>query len=396
MTERWSSKNEFHWHKLLVTFFEITATTTAPLLYTTPDHNSIRQHVEKTLLVIMTTFKEVMQNTFQKFIETSIISKLPYNSEGNLKTLTILISINNQFTTNLKNKILEAFFGPDGQNKTNVLACMGLRKLNLFFFCADLPTHEDVYLRNGLNTRNEEITKEFHHTKTDLKIQNIDNSFGKSKMLSSSDAQQGIPSAEKAHLLFGKTNGPSCVFYMTLLHIFSNPNLSKFSRTLFLETDTIFPNHFYMSHLDAFVNAYESQQWFIIGARYTGSASIPTIFENHINGVAFYNTGSHFFRKFLTDIWIPYHANISLRLSIPHDCVLSSLFYEILNNASKLKTVAANMTKRTIRKINNFLIYCPLIVNLSPWVDSRLTIPQIIKENPSAVLIHSKCNYWKK
>lgn len=378
MSESWTTfhdvsfsntSNTSSWSKQLVTFLSLNGKNCSSESLIDLSFNNNKglngpRETEETLIVIMTTEKEIMATTFHKFVERSLLNKRVYDIYDDRSELTILVAVNYRLTDYLKNLVHEAFFGKSELQRAHNINSMGLSKLHIEFFCANLNVREDVYIQHGPTITEKNTIDETH-----------DNYKS---------------SVEVPHLLFANTNGPSCVFYRTLLHIFESEKFQAFSRTLLLETDTFFVQNNFLTKLDAFVNLFDSQNWFIIGANYTGISKLPRVLEHHFNGVAYYNTRNKMLYNFLKDIWIPYHSELSKEISIAHDCVLSFLFNDILQKVHAAQSIAANVARKAVRFVRSLLIVCPFIVNLSPWNDSHVSLQEICKERPETVLVHTK------
>jgi hypothetical protein len=120
----------------------------------------------------------------------------------------------------------------------------------------------------------------------------------------------------------------------------------------------------------------------ISGATYDGSHKIPVnhlSFYHHINGVAFYNTGSPYFTHLIdeTDLLIRRKA---LKGEITaYDVAISQVFEEKkYDDYEYWKFIYRQITKNT------------LIVNYSLPLDKDTPLKDILFRFPGAVIIHKK------
>jgi hypothetical protein len=125
-----------------------------------------------------------------------------------------------------------------------------------------------------------------------------------------------------------------------------------------------------------------SGSFLVAGATYDGLLEIPRnnpAFFNHINGVAFYNTGNDYFKILLEKTDLLIQAKVKEGESHAYDvAMMLTVFENFDTNYEFWRFILRNITKTT------------LIVNYSLDMDKHITTSTILRKYPGAVIIHKK------
>jgi len=175
------------------------------------------------------------------------------------------------------------------------------------------------------------------------------------------------------NLTYGGCSGPNILFLKSAEYC------RRYNTSLFLETDCILGE----TWLDDCINYVRYSGSFLIsGATYDGLLQIPrndTVFFNHINGVAFYNTGNDYFKILLEKTDALIRTEVKKGISHAYDMALTLVVYENFDtNYEFWRFILRNITKTT------------LIVNYSLQADKHTSISSILAKYPGAVIIHKK------
>lgn len=177
---------------------------------------------------------------------------------------------------------------------------------------------------------------------------------------------------------YGLVSGPNILFLGAM-------NFCKrFNTVLVIETDCILRSNWlpacqaYVSHCGTFL---------ISGSTYDGIGDVRLNTNNissffHINGVAFYNTGSTVFQKVIEELdkYLIYYAKKVSPINA-YDIVLSHMILTNLSSHKNFKFwryVYRNITKNT------------LIINCSLKLDKKTPSNNIYRLFPSCVILHKK------
>lgn len=180
---------------------------------------------------------------------------------------------------------------------------------------------------------------------------------------------------------YGLVSGPNILF-MKAMEV-----CKKYNTTLVLETDCkLFPEWFEKS------TTYVSMEYFLVsGSTYDGEyVPKPTdviyhTFILHLNGVAFYKTGSPVFQCVMTvlDNYIQFVvANGDITRGYDHFMVEMVLFY--ITNSLKVEP------KKFWKNVLRYMFKTSLIVNLSPERDSHLREKDVLDIHKQCVILHKK------
>jgi hypothetical protein len=179
---------------------------------------------------------------------------------------------------------------------------------------------------------------------------------------------------------YGYVSGPNLLFLNAMNHC------KRFNTVLLLETDCILSKD-WLTKCNAYVENVGS--FLISGSTYDGSVEFlldPSKLESffHINGVAFYNTGSTVLQHVIKelDTHLQYFAKNVYPINA-YDYVMTHMIFEKLKSAAQYKFwryVYRNMIKNT------------LIINCSIPMDKSLKEDIIYKQFPSCVILHKKYN----
>jgi hypothetical protein len=179
-----------------------------------------------------------------------------------------------------------------------------------------------------------------------------------------------------ANITYGGISGPNIHFLKSAEYC------KKYNTSLFLETDC----YLMETWLEDCINYVRySGSFLVAGATYDGLLQIPRnnpVFFNHINGVAFYNTGSEYFKLLLEKTDSIIRSEVKEGKSHAYDMAMTLAIYENLDiNYEFWRFILRNITKTT------------LIVNYSLDMDKHTSTSSILQKYPGAVIIHRKESY---
>jgi hypothetical protein len=181
-------------------------------------------------------------------------------------------------------------------------------------------------------------------------------------------------------------NKPS---YFPPLGLCSGPNISffiameyckKYDTILLLETDCIVKERAFPA-LTAYIN--NAGDFLIAGAVYDGKYYDGNIFSlrhTHLNGVAFYKSGSSEFQQLMENVqsWIA--ANVSKQWLLPYDIAITQFVLE------RLKTQNGGYYRGVLRK----LLRTTLILNYSIDATYNTDFNEITRTFPNHQILHIK------
>jgi hypothetical protein len=176
----------------------------------------------------------------------------------------------------------------------------------------------------------------------------------------------------------GLISGPNIMFFNAIRHSYI------YKSVLILETDCILKTECFEKIKKYVMNL---SDYLISGSRYVGNMlgkrNIHESINNHLNGVAIYNTSSDEFKYLIdkTEWYIKYNVqfnkmyhlayDVSLTLVMQNDCINDDEFIYHRRILSKF--------------INN-----TFIINCSPTNDKNITFEEINKIYPNHVILHKK------
>lgn len=168
----------------------------------------------------------------------------------------------------------------------------------------------------------------------------------------------------------GTISGPNIMFFFIMNFCYKQ----QFDTILLLETDcTVKPN------MIAVCKQYvRHNNFFISGSKYLGNASISSKIQNHLNGVAFYKTGSTEFQELIQNVKAFIKKQV-LNMDIIHAYDVSIFLY--LQSLHKHSTF--------LRLISKY-IQTKLIINFSPRSDMNIPNEEIYSKYPEHVILHKK------
>lgn len=195
-----------------------------------------------------------------------------------------------------------------------------------------------------------------------------------------------IPKSQDVYILqrtntvpkYGNVSGPN------LLFLYAMNYCKRFNTVLLLESDCILSNG-WLDKCKSYVT--HSGTFLISGSTYDGDVHIkinPKDISSffHINGVAFYKTGSKELQKVIKELdsYLVYYAKNIFPINA-YDYVLSNMIFHKLTIDDEFmfwKYIYRNITKNT------------LILNYSLQVDKNKSPEEIYKKFPSCVVLHKK------
>jgi hypothetical protein len=177
---------------------------------------------------------------------------------------------------------------------------------------------------------------------------------------------------------YGLVSGPNLLFLGAMKFC------KRFNTVLLLETDCIL-KHNWLIACENYVKYCGS--FLISGSTYDGMGVVNLQFKNpspffHINGVAFYATGSPVFQKIMDELdpYLVYYAKYVSPINA-YDYVMTYMIFHQLNEPNNFKFwkyVYRNIIKNT------------LIVNYSLSMDKTSSVSTIYQLFPSCVILHKK------
>lgn len=175
----------------------------------------------------------------------------------------------------------------------------------------------------------------------------------------------------------GITSGPNTMFLEAINYCFD-----KFDTVLVLETDcSLKQNCFEVS--TSYIRSLSD--FLISGSRYVGSQKFDHLFLSlnlHLNGVAFYNTGSEEFRNLVKKMkrYIISQVQKTPTKTFSYDMAFTDCLLEENDVIS---------ARRTLNKFIN----TSFIINCSPQVDDHITEEEMNIIYPRHIIFHTKRNY---
>ena len=190
-------------------------------------------------------------------------------------------------------------------------------------------------------------------------------------ILSSKDIPLLIPE-------LGLMAGPNIMFFNAIKYSY------KYQSVLLLETDCILKSNCF-EILKKYVM--QLSDYIISGSRYLGNCvgtkNMHEIINNHLNGVAIYNTSSNDLKYLIekTELYIKYNVEFNKKYFLPYDLALSLVLQD-----NYLDDKEFIYHRRLLSKfINN-----TFIINCSPINDKNITVEEINEIYPNHVILHKK------
>jgi hypothetical protein len=182
----------------------------------------------------------------------------------------------------------------------------------------------------------------------------------------------------------GLISGPNIMFFSAMRSCY------KFNTVLLLETDCLL-KHNCFDTAKAYIKS--SSDFLIAGSKYLGCANINMAVSNllslhntHLNGVAFYNTGSDDFKKLIDKAETYIQSKIKSGVfAVPYDMALT----DCLLTGTTAKDIISN--RRTLSKFTT----TTFILNLSPECDIDISYEEIRSVYPNYIILHTKKRYWE-
>jgi len=172
----------------------------------------------------------------------------------------------------------------------------------------------------------------------------------------------------------GLTSGPNILFFEAIKHCF------KFNTSLFLETDCRLKENCF-TVCKNYISS--SCDFLISGSKYLGDAAewSPSVFLfHHLNGVAFYRTGSEELQNLIKNVENFIAVNVVNKRSLSYDVAIMAFIYESIEH---------NKLERTYyRTVDSKLIGNTFILNYS--LEGNTDTQEINKYFPNHVILHSK------
>jgi len=180
------------------------------------------------------------------------------------------------------------------------------------------------------------------------------------------DVYQFKPNNQNTYIPYlGYLSGPNIMFFKIM------DWCKKYDTVLLLETDCIIRNNMiqlckiYVDSLDDFI---------ISGSYYHGKILLDKSIRFHLNGVAFYRTGSHEFQELIRNVKLFMEDRVKNdMLFIAYDTAIYEYITILENNELKKKYIANH-----------------IIVNLSPREDASTSMTAIANAFPRYVILHKK------
>jgi hypothetical protein len=176
---------------------------------------------------------------------------------------------------------------------------------------------------------------------------------------------------------YGWANGPNLLFMTAMEH------LKKYNTTLVLETDCTLYENWLNKCID-----YASIEYFLVsGSTYDGNAIYDpsdNLIISHINGVAFYKTGSPIFQ----------HVIESLEKYIRHSVLKKFFFCSYDYSLYQMTLLYIRSEKDNVSKfwkyVLRYILKTSLIINMSPPKDKNITESQALSVHKNCAILHKK------
>jgi len=180
---------------------------------------------------------------------------------------------------------------------------------------------------------------------------------------------------------YGLMNGPNYMFLNAIKYCFY-----KFNTVLLLETDCILKENCFRISSSYISNI---SDFLISGSRYIGNLvpydkNMLSEHNIHLNGVAFYNTGSNDFHKLVKKM--ENFLIISVIKTPKNPVAYDMAFTGCLINSDEQHDIIEN------RRILTKLINTTYIINCSPSFDKNITFEEINGIFPNHIIFHTKMN----
>jgi len=205
-----------------------------------------------------------------------------------------------------------------------------------------------------------------------------------------------IPKSQDVYIKFGSDYTDNdlpplgCISGPNILFLKAMRSLYKYNTILLLETDCCLKRNCfeisesYIKHCSDFI---------VSGSRYIGTActditnqDLTSLFNLHLNGVAFYRTGSKDFENVLNKMEKYILSSVKLgSVFIPYDMALT----DCLLHATQPSEFLEN--RRLLSKFCN----TTFILNMSPEIDAEIPYEEINTTYPSHIILHTKKHYWE-
>jgi hypothetical protein len=176
---------------------------------------------------------------------------------------------------------------------------------------------------------------------------------------------------------YGFISGPNITFFRIIQYC------KKYNTILLLECDTILKENAIKKSIE-----YVSNNDFLIsGSKYLGKLKTDNeIFRNHINGVAFYKTGSDEFQTLINNVKNTIlNEYIKTTPSIAYDVAIFMYIHITMKSIDEKHSEWRNLILPRYKT-------CELILNYSPKPDRHTSVDDITKKYPNHVILHKKLN----
>jgi len=193
----------------------------------------------------------------------------------------------------------------------------------------------------------------------------------------------GVPKGGKVPPL-GLISGPNMMFFSAIRYCY------KFNTILLLETDCYLKNNCF-EKAKSYIN--NLSDFIISGSRYLGNftqnntvSNLLSSFNAHLNGVAFYKTGSQDLERIANKAEEYIRSRVKDGdVSVPYDMALTECLL-------RPKTVHENIANR--RLFSKFTT-STFILNFSPHDDVNISFEEIAGMYSDYIILHTKKHYWE-
>jgi len=182
---------------------------------------------------------------------------------------------------------------------------------------------------------------------------------------------------------YGNKSGPNFTFFKLL------DSFTRYNTILIIETDSYINND---NWIDIAYDYVKNNSFLISGTYHRGLTKIGIDIINHLNGVAFYKTGSLNFRTFISKFKNFFLRRVRFDRQLAYDVAISHFLNEIRFRSHRTRNEVEQYYYKFLISniISNQLIVNTCINNLFDR-GIRLKTLNIIYNNP--IIIHTKRNY---
>jgi hypothetical protein len=271
------------------------------------------------------------------------------------------------FTTEVKNKLESVVILTTSHEINNGLLTRLLDNISNTTSSTDI----DLNIFTNNSNHNPVSLDKVNQIFKSVNLINVDIPPSDDVYIQKTESQQNTPP-------YGAVSGPNILFLKAM------DICKKYNTVLVLETDCkVFPEWLEKSKI------YVDNEYFLVsGSTYDGLATIPNYdisMHIHLNGVAFYKTGSPIFQLIMSvlDKYILYLVSAGDKVCAYDICITYMIF------SYMVKSETANQLKFW-RFAFRYIFKTSLIVNTSPVSDKVINESDILSTHKNCLILHKK------